>query len=278
MSDPAGGATAGGMPAGGASAGGQGDWFVSSGTVAPWATRVFCFPHAGGSPRAFLDWQPALGQDVQVVAVCRPGREHRAAEPAPTIEEFIEGAAAAVAAVTGTDHRPFFLFGHSLGALVAYEVCHRLAGPGGYGGPRHLIASGCSAPSLLPSQRVREIATLTGQEFAEAIGFFGGLPAEVVADAEVRDLLLPGLIADFRMAVGYRYRPGRRLAVPGTVVVGLDDPHVRTAQVEPWDEEFTAPPDRHWVEGGHFYFESRPAAVIGLIRSLVEADEHVELI
>jgi surfactin synthase thioesterase subunit len=255
---------------------GTADWFVTRGSLAAeQSPRIFCFPHAGGSPRAFLDWQDGLAGDAEIVAVCRPGREHRAAEPAPAIGALIDGATAAIAAATSRDGRPCYLFGHSLGALVAFEVCRRLTGPAA---PRHFVASGCSAPSLLPSQRVKQIAMLTGAEFAEAIGFFGGLAPEVIADSELRDLLLPGLIADFRMAVGYRYRPGPRLAMPATLVVGRDDPHVRQAQIAPWDQEFTWPPDRHLLDGGHFYFEPDPSAVIGILRSLVLADQHVELI
>jgi len=250
-------------------------WFLTAGPELPWAPRVFCFPYAGGSPRVFLDWQARLGEDAEILAVCRPGREHRAAEPAPTITELIDGAAAEITALAQADGRPCFLFGHSLGALVAFEVGRRLTGPAA---PRHFVASGCAAPSLLPSERVRRIATLTGQEFAEAIGFFGGLPAEVIADHDMRDLLLPGVIADFRMAVGYQYRPGPPLDVPATLVVGRDDPHLRQAQVEPWTKEFAASPDRCWVDGGHFYFESDPGAAAGILRRLVQADQHVELI
>jgi len=253
------------------------DWFLSRNGAGPWTPRIFCFPHAGGSPRAFADWQAGLGEDAEIVAVCRPGREHRAAEPPPTITELIDGAAAAIAAVTEADGRPAYLFGHSLGALVAYEVCHRLP-HGGPAAPRHLIASGCSAPSLLPSRRVRQIATLTGREFAEAIGFFGGLPAEVIADDDMRELLLPAVTDDFHLAVGYRYRPGRRLAVPATLVVGRDDPHVRAEQIEPWTREFTRPPQLHWVDGGHFYFDPRPGPALDILRGVVEADQHVELI
>lgn len=255
----------------------NGQWFVSQGAARDDAAapRIFCFPHAGGSPRAFLDWQAGLNGRAEIAAVCRPGREHRAAEPAPAIDELIDGAAAAIAAVTARDGRPCYLFGHSLGALVAFEVCRRLPGPVT---PRHLIVSGCSAPSLLPSRRVTEIARLTGAEFARAIGFFGGLAPEVIDDAELRDLLLPALIADFRMAVGYRYRPGPPLAVPATLLTGRDDPHVGAEQIAPWDREFTWPPDRRWLDGGHFYFEPDPAAVVAILASLVEADQHTELI
>lgn len=251
-------------------------WFVSRPGFDPSVARIYCFPHAGGSPRAFLDWQTGLAGDGEVVAICRPGREHRATEPAPTIGEFIDGAAAAIAAAAA-DNRPFYLFGHSLGALIGFEVCRKLVAAG-EAAPHHFVASGCSAPSLLPSERVKNIAKLSGKEFAEAIGFFGGLSGDVIADEEMRDLLLPGVIADFHMAVGYRYQPGSPLPMPATVVVGRDDPHVREAQVEPWGMEFTEPVDQRWVDGGHFYFESRPATIIEILAEIVRADQHVELI
>jgi surfactin synthase thioesterase subunit len=252
-----------------------GDWFVSSGTASAWAPRIFCFPHAGGSPRVFLDWQPGLGDDAEIVAICRPGKEHRAAEAAPTIAEFVDGATAAITALTEADDRPFYLFGHSMGAPVAFEVCRRLAGSAAL---HHYIGSGCSAPALLPSQRVRDIAKLSGAEFAEALAFFGGLPPEVIADEDVRDLLLPGLTADFNIAVGYRYQARPPLAVPATIVVGRDDPHVKQPQIEPWAREFAVQPDVHWVDGGHFYFDPKPDAIVGILRSLVAGDQHVELI
>lgn len=255
------------------------DWFVSRDgspdSEARPGARVFCFPHAGGNLRTFLGWQPDLGADAEILAVCRPGREHRAAEPAPTFEEYADGATAAIRAACESDDRPVYLFGHSLGALVAFEVTRRLAGLPRL---RRLVASGCSAPSLLPSRRVRDIAKLEGKEFAEAIGFFGGLPAEVVADEELHEVLLPGLIADFHLAVGYRYAPGPPLTVNLSLINGLEDPHVGLEQIEPWRDEVREPPARHWADGGHFYFEKRPEAVIGLLRDLIRADQHVELI
>lgn len=252
------------------------DWFVRRPGVDPSLARIYCIPHAGGSPRGFLDWQAGLADDAEIVAICRPGREHRATEPAPTIGEFIDGAATAIIEAAQADNRPFYLFGHSLGALIGFEVGRKLVAAGIP--PHHFVASGCSAPSLLPSERVKNIAKLTGREFAEAIGFFGGLSAEVIADEEMRDLLLPGVIADFHMAVGYRYQPGPPLAIPVTVVVGRDDPHVRPEQIELWAAEFTGPVDQRWVDGGHFYFEGRPATVIGILADVVRADQHVELI
>jgi surfactin synthase thioesterase subunit len=254
-------------------------WFVTRGAEraaeAPSPARIFCFPHAGGSSRAFLTWQPDLAADAQLLAVCRPGREHRTEEPAPSFVEYADGAAAAVRDAAEADGRPIYLFGHSLGALAAFEVARRLADLPQL---RHLVASGCSAPSLLPSRRVREAAALHGREFAEAVAFFGGLPPEAVADEDVRELLLHGLIADFRMAVGYRYRPAEPLAVPVSLINGRQDPHVGPEQLEPWHAESHEEPSSHWAEGGHFYFDPDPAAATGLLREVVRADRHVELI
>jgi surfactin synthase thioesterase subunit len=263
------------VPAGAAApATARASWFVSRGEPHPQAPRIFCFPHAGGGTRVFTAWQPALGPDAEILAVCRPGREHRSDEPAPTIGAFIDGAAAAIRAACA-DARPFLLLGHSLGALVAFEVARRLADMPGL---RHLVASGCSAPSLLPSRRVLAIAELEGKEFAEAIAFFGGLPPEVVADEDVRNLLLPGLIADFRMAVGYRYEPGAPLGVPVSLINGRQDPHVGAEQLAPWRAETREAPVYHWADGGHFYFERQPGAVTDVLRALLDADQHVELI
>jgi len=251
------------------------DWFLSRAAEPTAAARVFCFAYAGGNPRLFLDWQPYLAADAEIVAVCPPGRGHRVMERRPSIDELIEGATIAISAASQSDDRPIYLFGHSLGGLVAFEVARRLRDLPAL---RHLVASGIAAPSLLPSQRVRELAQLEGRAFAEALRFFGGLPPEVLADEGVLELLLPGLIADFRMAVGYRYRPAAPLAVGVSLIAGRDDPHVGPAQLRPWRDECRTPPERHWADGGHFYFDGQPSVVTDLLRAVVRADQHVVLI
>ncbi|MEU1519796.1 alpha/beta fold hydrolase [Streptomyces sp. NPDC005811] len=255
--------------------------FAASGPDARPRTRVFCFPHAGGSPRAFLRWQSSLGEDIEVTAFCPPGREQRHREPrAASVAELAAGAAEAVRAVADG---PFLLFGHSLGAVVAFETARLLRG---HPHLRHLIASGCSAPSLLPTRRVVETARLEGKTFTEAVGFFGGLPPEVVADEELAQLLLPALRADFRMVAGYRYLPAPPLDIPVTLVNGRDDPHVDAAALRPWARESVRPPELHWVDGGHFHFDPDPTAVTTVLRSVASGTEdadgerwdHVEVI
>ncbi|TPQ20898.1 thioesterase II family protein [Streptomyces sporangiiformans] len=257
-------------------------WFVTGGPGARDVPRVYFFAHAGGDPRSFLAWQSELGDEAQLAAVCPPGRGHRAAEPRPTLEEFADGAAAAIraeerdagGAVQGD--RPVYLFGHSLGGLVAFETARRLRDLPTL---RHLFVSGISAPVLAPSQRVRDLAALEGKEFAEQLGFFEGLPPEVMAHEELLDLLLPGVIADFRMAAGYRYRSAAPLEVEVSLIAGRDDAYLHPDKMRGWNDECRTPPALHWVDGGHFYFRDKsPKAVTDLLLDAVRADRHIEVI
>ncbi len=249
-------------------AGQRDSWFVLSHDNPSDLPRVYCFPHAGGNARAFLPWQAELAAPAQIAAVVMPGRAHRFEEPMPaTIDEYADGAAAAIA--TASASRPFYLFGHSLGALVAFEVARRLTGTAGL---RHLVASGAAAPSLLPSDRVVRAAALEGRAFAEAVGFFGGLPPEIVANEDLHHLLLPVVQADFQLVARYRYVAAAPLPTGISLVNGVDDPHVGSAGLEPWTAETRQPVRRHWSPGGHFYFEDRHQVVTDVLRQVIVQD------
>ncbi|MEU1345671.1 alpha/beta fold hydrolase [Streptomyces sp. NPDC005795] len=258
-------------------------WFLSRETdLASPVPRIYCFHHAGGNPRAFLALQPGLGAHARVVPVCMPGRDHRADVPRPaSVDEFAEGAAAAIA--EHADDQPFYLLGHSLGALVAFETARRL---------RHvdtlarLIVSGSNAPSRVPSARTVQTARLEGREFAEAMTYFGGMPPEAIQDDDLRRLLLPGLQEDFQLSAAYRYEPAEPLGVGISLVNGLDDPHVKAPGLEPWRRECEGEPQYHWAPGGHFYFMDEPSALTDVLLPLVHdgdrpvasAGHHTELI
>lgn len=246
-------------------------WFHSQPATERPAARIFCFAHAGGNPRSFLAWQPALASDAQVIAVVPPhppgGRL--------SLTEYIDGATSALRQAAAEQSTPIYLFGHSLGALIAFEACRRLRDEPAIA---HLVVSALAAPRLLPSPRVLELSRKQGQEFADALVFFGGLPAEVLAEEDVLEVLLPGVRADFELAAQYRYQPAPPLEIPATVITGEGDPHIHEAKVAPWRAEFVQQPDVRWVPGGHFYFENDPALIIDVLRHVVRTDQHVELI
>ncbi|HET9116591.1 MAG TPA: alpha/beta fold hydrolase [Pseudonocardiaceae bacterium] len=258
-----------------------GSWFLTDSDAAHSPVRVCCFPHAGGGPHQFLRWQRQLGDAVQLLGVVLPGRGHRTAEsPVDTIEEYIDGAAHAVAQLAD---RPTLLMGHSLGALVAFEVARQLREVPAV---TDLVASGLAAPSMLPTPRVVAAARLHGREFAEAVAFFGGLPPEMLAAEELYDLVLPGLYSDFQLVAGYRYRGAEPLTVRVHLVNGADDPHVGGDVLHGWTAECVEPPTRLQAAGGHFYFEQDATVLTELLSSLAERhrectrsrEPHVELI
>lgn len=241
-------------------------WFLTDGAPSrPDTPSVVYFTHAGGDPRARLGWQHALRPVATVRAVCLPGRGHRFDEPRPTsIDELADGAAEAI---RGLPDQVVCLFGHSLGGLVAFEVARRLRD---WRALRHLVVSGCAAPSLLPTEYIGWAARLPWREFVEATARHEGLAPEILEDPELQELLLPELRADVRLFADYRYRPAAPLTIGASLVNGADDWRVADGVLHPWEREFAAAPEFHWRDGGHFYFVDRPAAVVDVLRDAVQ--------
>lgn len=253
-------------------------WFLSDDPGRPDVPSVVCFAHAGGDPRAYQRWQRELGPAATVRAVCVPGQGHRLHEPRPAgLDELADAAAEAIRELP---ERAVCLFGHSMGGLVAFEVARRLRN---WPALQHLVVSGCAAPSLLPTEYIVWAAGLPWQEFVAATAKHEGLAPEIVEDPELQELLLPGLRADVRLFAGYRYRSAAPLTIGATLVNGSDDWRVADGVLHAWEREFTAAPEYHWRDGGHFYFADRPAAVAGVLREALPHEpaspaDHVEVI
>jgi surfactin synthase thioesterase subunit len=230
-------------------------WFEMARAAPSEWPRTYCFAHAGGRAQAFVEWQEALAGVTALVAVAPHERMG--------IEVLCDEVAERIAA---QDNGPFLLFGHSLGALIAFEVGRRLGDR-----PAHLIASGCVAPSLHPTARMVEVAGLEGQSLADAVALYGGLRPEILDDPELQEFILPDVRDDFRMVAEYRYRTAAPVPFGISLVNGVDDALVPREDLADWSRECAAEPETHWAEGGHFYFERHPEAVTELIRRAAEA-------
>jgi surfactin synthase thioesterase subunit len=151
--------------------------------------------------------------------------------------------------------RPFALFGHSLGAILAFEVARRIRHPG----LAHLFVSGRRAPHV-PLDRP-PIHDLPDSDLADELRRLAGTPEEVLREPEFASVFMPLIRADFRLSETYLYRPSPPLRIPITAYGGIDDAEVASAAVEAWSTHTTGACRRAMFPGGHFFIAENPAAV-----------------
>lgn len=233
-------------------------------------TLLFCLPYAGGSAmRVYGRWHRDLPDNIEVVPVEFPGRGARIAEAPLTTVDAI--ALDVLGPLLDRIDRPYALFGHSLGATVAFELARRLEHL--HGRPAtHLFVSGHRAPQLPPPVDGQYDYTLPDAEFRARLRELAGTPEEVLAHDELLDLVIPILRADFEAADTYRWRPGPRLSCPLTVYGGADDPEAPPDSLPPWSALTSGPSEVRVLPGQHFFLHEQQATLLkGLAADLEPA-------
>jgi surfactin synthase thioesterase subunit len=212
-------------------------------------TRLFCLPHAGSGAAGFYRWKRLLPETIRVCPVLLPGRELRLGEPALRRAEPVVGALQTeVGPMLG--ERPYALFGHSMGALLAFEWARRIAADG-LPEPRMLIVSGRNAP-WFPAHRA--LHALPDPAFVEALQErYGGVPDGFLDDAEMRALFLPILRADLEVVETYAFKPAPPLRCPVMSLAGEQDRSVSEAGLAAWEETTAGPFSSRRIAGDHFF-------------------------
>jgi medium-chain acyl-[acyl-carrier-protein] hydrolase len=245
--------------------------------VSPWVVRwppfraepemrLFCFPHAGGGAATYRRWQNQLPAFIELCAIQLPGHGHRLREPVLN----------SLQAIVDTLHgelmplldRPFAFFGHSMGAIIAAEVCRSLAGQAGPL-PQQLFLSG-RRPPWLPDPQA-PLRQLSDEAFVDEINRrYGGIPPEIAAEPEVLALLLPALRADIAALETHRPSATEPIDCPITVIGGSEDPLTPRAHLDAWRHETRREFALRLFPGGHFYLDDcREALVPEIARTLV---------
>ena len=227
--------------------------------------RLICFPHAGGSARFFRCWAEKLPASVELLAVQYPQREDRLDEDCAT--DIGQLADRIAAALEPERDRPLVLFGHSLGAVVAYEVARRLDTARGTG-PAALFVSGRPAPSR---QRAKNLHLTDDQVLWDDVRRLAGTPGQVLEDPALRRLVLPALRADYRLAETYQRAPGPLLRCPVVAFIGDSDPEVTASEAGCWREVTRAGFGLQVFSGDHFYFMAHEAEVVSALVSQLAA-------
>lgn len=224
--------------------------------------KLFCFPHAGGGAGSYRPWKPKLGELCDVACVQYPGHESRRSERlATSLAELVETLASELKPAMA---RPFALFGHSMGAIVAFELARFLRNAG-HAGPLALIVSGARAPQYRLNHQPGPDPS--AEEFLAQLQRLGGLPAEVESNQRLMDSVLPALAADAALYRRYSYTPESPLDIPILALGGTSDPQVSSEHLNAWREQTTVQFELQQFEGGHFYHREREEELLDCLRS-----------
>lgn len=222
-------------------------------------SRLICFAHAGGGSTLFSPWRNAFGAEVEVCPVVLPGREARMGEaPCHSMEELI---GPLMESLLPEMDRPFALFGHSMGSIVAFEVARRAEAAGR---PlRQLLVSGRRAPHL--RSRRPPVHTMENAAFLAAIGGLGGTPPQVLQDEQLFRTFMPSLRADFELNERYSPLTGRTLRCDIAAFMGRDDSEVNESELMAWREVSAGAFAHHLLAGHHFYLLDQPQRLLALV-------------
>ncbi|WP_019925020.1 thioesterase II family protein [Nocardia sp. BMG111209] len=226
--------------------------------------RLICFPHAGGAATAFLPLARLLAPRVDVVGVQNPGRQERYAEPRlESIEALADGVLPSVRAAID---RPTVLFGHSMGAVQAFEVVRRLEREGS-----SVAALFVSSRRAAGHWRAETVHRRPDAGLVSELRLLGGTDGRIFEDEELARMYLPVVRSDYTAVETYRCEPGVRVGCPIVAVTGDRDPRVPVTEVREWAGHTAAEFRAHVFTGGHFYLTDHAAAVAALAEEVLTA-------
>lgn len=231
-------------------------WFMTEPRTRPGRARLFCFPFAGGGASAYFGWDRQVAPELEVWSVQLPGRETQSARPLLTRLAALSDVLVPV--LRPHLELPFAFYGHSLGALVAFELTRALR-RAGLPAPALCAISARVAPHLAPTTRLHQ---LDEAAFVEGLRRFGGTPERVLADPDLRRHFLPILRADLALTESYAHEEEAPLAVPIAAFGGESDVSVSAEALRAWQRHTRADFSAEFLPGGHFFIRSDPAAFL----------------
>jgi surfactin synthase thioesterase subunit len=220
---------------------------------------LVCFPHAGGAAGYYLPLLRPLSGSADVAVVQYPGRHDRADErPVPSVRQL---ARHVVDALRGRRARRLILFGHSMGALVAFEAAVLLERETG-AAPDHLFVSGHRSPSRHrpdPARYADESAIVA------ELHQLGGTDKRVLTHPALVSRMLPVLRNDYTAVLGYQYQPGDVVSCGVTALVGDRDPHTTIHDAQAWTAMTTGRFTLRAFPGGHFYLNAQRGLLVSAL-------------
>jgi medium-chain acyl-[acyl-carrier-protein] hydrolase len=235
-------------------------WIINYQSNPEASLRLFCFHSAGAGASIFRPWSTDLPPNIEVCAIQLPGRENRYKEPKFT--NIVPLVHALTSALLPNLDRPFVFFGHSVGALLSFEVARqlrRLQHPI----PLHLFISSHSAPQL-PSLDL-PIAQLPDPDFLVALRQYNGTPSILFQNQDLMDIYLPILRADLTLKESYVYLPEPPLNCPISVFGGISDQKISQDSLASWQKQTCKAFNIQMFPGDHFYLKNQQKCLLNAI-------------
>ena len=235
-------------------------WFVTPKPNPRARLRLFCFPYAGSGAMIYHNWAEQLPSDVEVYLVRLPGREGRLREaPLTRLTPVVQRVSAEIRPLL---NKPFAFFGHSMGAIIGFELARVLRRESGVE-PEHLFLSGRRAPQLPGDEAISY--DLPDAEFIDALRHLNGTPGEVLEHPELMNLMMPLLRADFEVCQTYLFEPDVPLTCDMTVLGGLQDTDVPRESLAAWTEQTSGACNVRLLPGDHFFLHSSQALLLRVL-------------
>jgi medium-chain acyl-[acyl-carrier-protein] hydrolase len=226
------------------------------------SARLFCIPYAGGSASIYRQFAAASPAWLQVIPVELPGRGRLVKEPLAS--SLVELAGQIARAIQEVSDLPYAIFGHSLGALLAYQVTAALAASEGPQ-PQKLFLAGVTPPFL--GKERPPLADMDESTLLQYLRAFEGTPEAILNDPSIRDFLLPILRSDFRLVETYRVQEPLRLKTSLTVLWGDADQATPDSDMRQWERAAAGEFFSRTYPGGHFFLNS-PEVMTDIVRDL----------
>ncbi|MBL8149020.1 MAG: thioesterase [Blastocatellia bacterium] len=237
-------------------------WFLKHNIKPHAKLRLFCLPYAGSGATIFRPWLNRFS-DLEIIPVQYPGRENRIREP---LLKNILGLANLLAENIYCD-KPFALFGHSMGALLAFELAHRLRALNKMA-PEWLFLSASCHPSF--RKKVKQSYLLSDKELVEELSTLNGTPRQVLENEELMQLVLPIIRADFEAVQTYKPSSSLPLDIPITVFGGYQDNEITEESLEGWQVETRKSFNRKMFTGDHFFIHTQEVIVLDEIHKQLQ--------
>lgn len=237
-------------------------WFTGTGLRPHAQVNLICFGSAGSGGSQFLPWNRLAPDWLRVLGVQLPGREFRHREPlCYDLDELTHAIAVAQRGLSG----PIAFFGHSFGALLAFETARRLRNLGDKE-PAWMVVAGRASPHL--ALAYPKVDRLPETEFLDVVHRFGGTDPQLLENASSLRAYLPAIRADLRINAEYEYTPGPPLTIPVAAMRGLQDPVCSRQELQAWSATTTVPLQMHEWDGAHFFYKDHLPRLFSIFTNL----------